>query len=250
MTKRFPVVRLLASLLRLVLGTIRDIAPIVLVIAFFQLVVLERPFPNLEEIIVGLFFVVVGLALFIKGLEMGLFPIGESLAQDFARRGNIWWLLLFAFVLGFGTTIAEPALLAITREAARMAASAGVIEPNDAAIGAYADGLRYTVAGAVGVAIVIGVLRILKGWPLHWLIIGGYVIVVAITYVAPDEIIGIAYDAGGVTTSTITVPLVTALGIGFATVIRGRNPMSDGFGMIALAVLTPVIFVMLFGILF
>ncbi len=248
--ERFPALGPLGALLGLVLGTIRDIAPIVLVIGFFQLVVLKQPFPNLEEIIVGLIFVMVGLALFIKGLEMSLFPIGESLAQDFARRGNIWWLLLFAFALGFGTTIAEPALIAVTREAARMAAGAGVIEPNDAAIGAYADGLRYTVAGAVGVAIVIGVLRILKGWPLHWLIIGGYVIVVAITYVAPEEIIGIAYDAGGVTTSTITVPLVTALGVGFATVIRGRNPMSDGFGMIALAVLTPVIFVMLFGILF
>ncbi|MEE9299888.1 MAG: DUF1538 family protein, partial [Alphaproteobacteria bacterium] len=124
----------MGALLGLVLGTIRDIAPIVLVIGFFQLVVLKQPFPNLEEIIVGLIFVMVGLALFIKGLEMSLFPIGESLAQDFARRGNIWWLLLFAFALGFGTTIAEPALLAITREAARMAADAGVIEPNDAAI--------------------------------------------------------------------------------------------------------------------
>jgi hypothetical protein len=248
--ERFPALRPLGPPLALVLGTTRDIAPIVLVVGFFQLVVLKQPFPNLEEMIVGLIFVMVGLALFIKGLEMSLFPIGESLAQDFARRGNIWWLLLFAFALGCGTTIAEPALIAVTREAARMAADAGVIEPNDAAIGAYANGLRYTVAVAVGVAIVIGVLRILKGWPLHWLVIAGYVIVVGITYVAPDEIIGIAYDAGGVTTSTITVPLVTALGIGFATVIRGRNPMSDGFGMIALAVLTPVIFVMLFGILF
>ena len=237
----------LASFLRLIVGTVRDIAPIVFVIAFFQLVVLQQPFPNLDKVIVGLLFVLVGLALFIKGLEMGLFPLGESLAQDFARKGNIWWLIVFAFGLGFGTTIAEPALIAVADKAAEVAAEGGKIAPTAEAIAGYALDLRLTVAAAVGLAIVLGVIRILRGWPLHWIVIGGYVLVVGMTYVAPETIVGIAYDSGGVTTGTITVPLVTALGVGLSTVIRGRNPMIDGFGLIALASLTPMIFVMVYG---
>ena len=240
----------LASFLRLIAGTVRDIAPIVIVIAFFQLAVLQQPFPNLDKVIVGLLFVMVGLALFIKGLEMGLFPLGESLAQDFARKGNIWWLVVFAFGLGFGTAIAEPALIAVADKAAQAAADAGQIAGAEEALAGYARGLRLTVAISVGAAIVLGVIRILKGWPLHWIVMSGYVLVIAITYVAPETIIGVAYDLGGVTTSTITVPLVTALGVGLSTVIRGRNPMIDGFGMIALAALTPMIFVMLYGALF
>ncbi len=239
----------LVSFLRLIASTVRDIAPIVIVIAFFQLVVLQQPFPNLDKVIVGLLFVMVGLALFIKGLEMALFPLGESLAQDFARKGNIWWLVIFAFGLGFGTAIAEPALTAVADKAAEAAAEYGKIAPTQEAMAGYAQGLRLTVAISVAAALVLGVIRILRGWPLHWIVIGGYVLVVAMTYVAPDSIIGIAFDLGGVTTSTITVPLVTALGVGLSTVIRGRNPMIDGFGMIALAALTPMIFVMLYGTL-
>lgn len=248
--QNFPVLAPIASVTRLVAGTIRDVAPIVLVIAFFQLVVLKQPFPDLEKILIGLLFVMVGLALFIKGLEMGLFPIGESLAQDFARKGNIWWLIAFAFALGFGTTVAEPALIAVTGEAAKVAGEAGVIERTDEAQTAYARGLRLIVAVSVGAAIVLGVIRILKGWPLHWIVIGGYCLVMVLTTSAPKEIVSIAYDLGGVTTSTMTVPLVTALGVGLSTVIRGRNPMIDGFGMIALASLTPVIFVLAYGMLF
>jgi len=240
----------LLAFLGLGLGTLRDLAPIILVVAFFQLVVLGQPFPNLERVVVGLLFVMIGLGLFIKGLELGLFPLGEGLAQDFAQKGNPWWLLAFSFALGFGTTIAEPALIAIADKAADAAAQAGVIGAGADAPAAYARGLRYTVAVSVGVAVVIGVVRILKGWPLHWMIIGGYVIVVAMTYAAPPEIVGIAYDSGGVTTSTITVPLLTALGVGLARMIRGRNPMLDGFGLIAFASLTPMIFVMLFGLLY
>ena len=232
---------------RLIAGTIRDLAPIVLVVAFFQIVVLERPFPNLEVILIGLAFVMIGLAFFLKGLEMALFPVGASLAGAFATRGNLVLLLLFSFALGFGTTVAEPALIAVAGEAAAAAAEAGVIQSNEDARDAYATGLRYTVAVSVGVAITLGVLRILKGWPLHFLIIGGYVIVVALTAVAPKEIVGIAYDSGGVTTSTITVPLVTALGVGLATVIKGRKPLIDGFGLIAFASLTPMIFVLIYG---
>lgn len=239
----------LRKLFKAMLGSLRDLLPIFLVIVFFQFWVLQQPLPNLGELLVGVLFVVLGLTFFIHGLEQGLFPIGESMASAFARKGSLFWLLLFAFSLGFGTTVAEPALIAVAAEAASVAAGGAMIESSDAAREQYADGLRYTVALSVGLAIVIGVIRILKGWPLQWLIIGGYVLVVIMTFFAPEEIIGIAYDSGGVTTSTITVPLVTALGVGLASSIRGRNPMIDGFGLIALASLTPIIFVMAYGML-
>ncbi|NNL96317.1 MAG: DUF1538 domain-containing protein [Xanthomonadales bacterium] len=232
-------------------ASLRDSAvallPIVLVIAFFQLIVLRQPVPDLANILAGALLVVMGLALFIQGLQMALFPIGEEMAHNFVRRGNLWWLLLFAFTLGFGTTVAEPALIAIADEAASIAADGGVIARQEDAIDAYALGLRLTVALSVGVALVVGVFRILKGWPVQYLIIGGYLGVVVMTMFAPPEIIGIAYDSGGVTTSTVTVPLVAALGIGLAQTIRGRDPLIDGFGLIAFASLTPMIFVMAYG---
>ncbi len=237
----------LKSFFRLLAGSARDLMPIVLVVVFFQVVVLQQPFPNLEKTIVGLVFVLLGLALFIQGLEMGLFPLGESMADAFARKGSLTALLAFGFCLGFGTTVAEPALIAVAGEAADIAGKGGVIADSGEAKESYAFQLRMTVALSVGLALVVGVFRILKGWPLHYLIIGGYMIVVALTFFAPDEIVGIAYDSGGVTTSTITVPLVTALGVGMASTIRGRNPMTDGFGLIALASLTPIIFVLIFG---
>ena len=228
----------------------QDLAPIILVIAFFQIVVIQQPFPNLWNVVVGLGCVVVGLALFIQGLESGLFPIGEALAQGFARKGSVIALLAFAFCLGFGTTVAEPALIAVAGEAASVAAEAGVIHDSAAAQDTYALRLRIVVAFSVGLAIVLGVFRILKGWPIHYLIIGGYVLVTVMTVFAPPEIVGIAYDSGGVTTSTITVPLVTALGVGLASSLRGRSPMVDGFGLIAFASLTPMICVMGYGMVF
>jgi Flp pilus assembly secretin CpaC len=185
---------------------------------------------------------------FIRGLEMALFPLGEALATSLAQRGSLVFLMVFAFSLGFGTTVAEPALIAVSQEATRVMAAAGVIETGELVEARYAKALRYTVAVSVGVSLMLGVVRILKGWPIQWLIIGGYVLVVALTMIAPDAIIGIAYDSGGVTTSTITVPLVTALGVGLASVIRGRNPMIDGFGLIAFASLMPIIFVLIFGL--
>ncbi len=225
----------------------QDIAPIILVIAFFQIVVIQQPFPNLWNVVAGLVCVVVGLALFIQGLESGLFPIGEALAQGFARKGSVFALLVFAFCLGFGTTVAEPALIAVAGEAASVASEAGVIQDSDGARDSYALRLRMVVAFSVGAAIVLGVFRILKGWPIHYLIIGGYVLVTIMTVFAPPEIVGIAYDSGGVTTSTITVPLVTALGVGLASSLRGRSPIVDGFGLIAFASLTPMICVMGYG---
>ncbi len=237
----------LKALSRHLFDSLRDLLPVILVVLFFQLLVLQQPLPNLGPLLFGTFLVVLGLTFFINGLEMGLFPVGESLAHALARKGSLFWLMVFAFTLGFGTTIAEPALIAVAEEASEIAAEAGVIDQSVDAQEHYAMGLRLTVAFSVGLAIVIGVVRILKGWPMHWMIVAGYVIVVIITGFAPREIIGIAYDSGGVTTSTITVPLVTALGVGLATSIRGRNPMIDGFGLIAFASLTPMIFVMLYG---
>lgn len=226
---------------------LRDLAPIILVIAFFQVVVIQQPFPNLAEIAVGLVCVIAGLALFVQGLESGLFPLGESIAHAFAQRGSLVALLTFAFCLGFGTTVAEPALIAVAGEAAQVAAEADAIADTDEARDSYAWNLRMVVAVSVGAAIILGVLRILKGWPIHRLIIGGYVLVTALTLFAPAEIVGVAYDSGGVTTSTITVPLVTALGVGLASSLKGRNPMVDGFGLIAFASLTPMIFVLVYG---
>jgi len=239
----------LKKLLNAMIGSLRDLLPIVLVILFFQFAVLQQPLPNVGQLVVGILFVVLGLTFFIHGLEQGLFPIGESMAHEFARKGSVVWLLLFAFALGFGTTVAEPALIAVVAEAANVAAVGLMIENTELAKSNYANGLRFTVALSVGLAIVIGVIRILKGWPIQWIIIGGYVLVVIMTMFAPREIIGIAYDSGGVTTSTITVPLVTALGVGLASSIKGRNPMIDGFGLIAFASLTPIIFVMAYGML-
>jgi len=243
------VIKLLQGLLRTMGDSVRDLAPIFIVIAVFQLLVLRQPLPDVWGLLGGALLVVVGLTLFVQGLELGLFPIGESMAYAFARKGSVSWLLLFAFALGFGTTVAEPALIAVADEAAEVAADGGVIADLPEARADYAWGLRLTVALSVGGAIVLGVLRILRGWPLHYLIMGGYLGVVVMTLFAPREIIGIAYDSGGVTTSTITVPLVTALGVGLAMSIKGRNPMIDGFGLIALASLTPMIFVMGYGML-
>ena len=223
--------------------------PIVLVIAFFQVIVIRQPLPQLGEVLFGSLLVVLGLSIFIQGLEMGLFPIGEAMARALAFKGSLFWLLLFAFLLGFSTTVAEPALIAVCKEAADIAAMAGLIEPDRNALKQYAIGLRLSVALSVGIAILIGVLRILRGWPLHYLIISGYVLVMLMTIIAPSEIIGIAYDAGGVTTSTITVPLVAALGVGLASTIRGRNPLLDGFGLIAFASLLPMVFVMGYGLI-
>ena len=240
---------LILQLLRPLGESLRDLAPIIGVIGFFQLVVLGQPIPDLLNLLWGTALVVVGLSLFVQGLKLGLFPLGESMAWDFTRKGSLLWLLLFAFALGFSATVAEPALIAVANKAADVAAAGDLIERSETARDAYALGLRYTIALSVGCALVIGVLRILRGWPVPYLIIPAYLGVVAMTWVAPPEIIGIAYDAGGVTTSTITVPLVTAVGVGLASSIEGRNPLTDGFGLIAFAALAPIIFVLAYGAL-
>ena len=242
----FDVLRALGRDLR---DSLRDLTPIVAVIAVFQLLVLRQPAAELAPLAGGVVMVVIGLTLFIYGLKLALFPVGENLAHALARKGSVFWLIAFAFALGFGTTVAEPALIAVAAEAGEVAALAGAIEATPESETRYATGLRMTVALAVGVALVLGVMRIITGWPLPAMIIGGYVIVVIATLFAPAEIVGIAYDSGAVTTSTVTVPLVAALGVGLASSLEGRNPMLDGFGLIAFASLTPIIFVMGYGIM-
>ena len=219
-------------------NSFKDLLPIIIVVALFQGFIIQAVPENLTSIVIGLSIVAVGLALFIRGLELGIFPIGEGLAVDFAKKGSVFWLLLFAFTIGFATTVAEPALIAIADKAAVI--SEGRVD---------AFWLRMTVALSVGFAIALGTLRILLGHPIAYYIISGYILVVLVTFFAPKEIIGLAYDSGGVTTSTVTVPLVAALGIGLASSIKGRNPAIDGFGLIAFASLTPMIFVQVYGII-
>ena len=230
-------------------SSLRDLLPIILVVLFFQLVVFRQPLPQAGRLCIGLGFVVAGLSLFVKGLEMGLFPLGEAMAYDFAKKGSVFWLIVFAFALGFGTTFAEPALIAIAEKASALRVTEGSVEEVQSMQNSFAISLRTTVALSVGLSLVIGVVRIIKGWPLHYFIIGGYVLIMFMTPFAPSSIVAIAYDSGGVTTSTITVPLTTALGIGLASSIKGRNPLIDGFGLIALASLTPILFVLGLGIL-
>jgi len=238
----------LQALFRDAVNSLRDLLPIVIVIGVFQLLVIRQPVEGLVTLVAGGLMVVAGLAFFIFGLRLALFPIGEGLANSLATKGSVFWLIVFAFLLGFGTTVAEPALIAVAAEAASVAASADVIANTQDAIDDYAFGLRMTVALAVGFALILGVFRIIADWSLPMLIIGGYVLVVVLSNFAPPEIIGIAYDSGGVTTSTVTVPLVTALGVGLASSLKGRNPMLDGFGLIAFASLTPILFVLVYGI--
>ncbi|PCJ11870.1 MAG: hypothetical protein COB04_18525 [Gammaproteobacteria bacterium] len=238
---------LFQSLYKTLLASFRDLIPIVVVILIFQFFVVKQPLPSLADLMIGLMMVVIGLTLFIKGLDLGLFPIGNSMAHALAKKGSLFWLIVFAFSLGFGTTIAEPALIAVASEAADVAARAGEIGSTEAIKQEYAFGLRLTVAFAVGFAIVVGVIRIIKGWPIHVFIMIGYAGVITLTAFAPREIVSLAYDSGGVTTSTVTVPLVAALGVGLASSIKGRNPMVDGFGLIAFASLSPIIFVLLYG---
>ncbi|MGI3027043.1 DUF1538 family protein, partial [Vibrio cholerae] len=194
------------ALLKAMLGSLRDLMPIVLVIAFFQLFVLQEPLPHLLSVLSGLVLVVLGLTFFIFGLEMGLFPIGESMAQAFARKGSLFWLLVFAFCLGFGTTIAEPALTAVAEEAAKVASQGGMIADTPLARHDYAQGLRVTVAVSVGLAIVIAVLTILRGWPIHYMLPSPHVRPLPLPAFAPEPITALAYHPAPPPPSTLTAP--------------------------------------------
>jgi len=247
---KFPFVEQILHnrLFRQLFASVLDLVPIVAVILFFQILVIQQPIPETGRFVAGMLLVVLGLTIFMQGLKLGLFPLGESMAHAFVRKGSLFWILVFAFALGFGATVAEPALIAVADESARIAADGGAIAATEETRKSYALGLRLTVALAVGCALIISTIRIIRGWPLPYVIVGGYAGVAIMTIFAPPEIIGIAYDSGGVTTSTITVPLVTALGVGLSSSIPGRNPVSDGFGLLALAALMSMIFVMGYGI--
>lgn len=219
------------------LHALKNLLPIVAVVVFFQFAILRQVPENTLGMAFGLLIVAVGIALFLQGLELSIFPVGKSLSNQFARRGSVPILLAFGFSLGFSAVVAEPALIAVAQQAQEI--SGGRID---------AVTLRLLVATSVGVVIGLGVFRTIMGYPLHWFMILGYIIVVVVTWFAPEEIVGLAYDSGGVTTNVVTVPLVAALGIGLAVSIRGRNPLTDGFGLVALAVMVPMITVQLYGI--
>lgn len=219
-------------------GSLVDLSIIVSILAFYQFVVLQTVPDNLPLITGGLFIIAVGLSLFLRGLEMGVFPLGEELSHELAGLPTKMWIIVFAFVIGFSTTIAEPALIAIAHKAEII--SSGQI---NALI------LRLVVALSVGFAIVLGVLRIITNHPIHWYIIFGYILVIGMTAFSPEEIVGLAYDSGGITTSTVTVPLIAAIGIGLTMSLKGRNPLLDGFGLISFASVMPMIFVQFYGII-
>ncbi|WP_372964689.1 DUF1538 domain-containing protein [Marinobacter sp.] len=218
------------------LHALKNLLPIIAVVIFFQLAILQQVPDNTLSMTFGLLIVAVGVALFLQGLELSIFPVGKSLSNQFARKGSVPILLSFGFAMGFSAAIAEPALIAVAEQAQLI--SEGRVN---------ALTLRLLVAISVGVVIALGVFRTIFGYPLHWFMIIGYAAVVTVTWFAPPEIVGLAYDSGGVTTNIVTVPLIAALGIGLAASIRGRNPLTDGFGLVALAVMVPMITVQLYG---
>ncbi len=230
-------------------GSFLDLAPILAVVLVFQVFIIRQPIPDVGSLIAGTLFVILGLTLFVQGLEQSLFPVGESMAFAFARKGSLFWLLAFAFCLGFGAAVAEPGLASVAEKAATIAGNGNRIGQTEAAKASYALGLRITVAVSIGLAILVGVLRILRGWPVYYPVLFGYVCIAIMTPFAPAEIIGIAYDAGGIATSSITVPLVIVLGVGLSTAIKGRNQLTDGFGLVVFATLMATIFVLAYGMI-
>ena len=241
----------LKQLSDLFLETVKDVLPIAAIIFGFQFLVLKQPIPNLKKVLIGLFYVLVGITLFLLGLEQALFPLGRLMAEQLTDPAFVhgakaiteqlqWydymWVYLFAFMIGFSTTLAEPSLIAVAIKANEVSAGA---------IGVW--GLRIAVALGVAIGIALGSYRIVTGTPLHYYIIVGYVIVIIQTFFAPRIIVPLAYDSGGVTTSTVTVPLVAALGLGLAETVPGRSVLIDGFGLIAFASLFPMISVMAYA---
>lgn len=243
---------LLISLGQGLLNTLKDVIPIAVIIFGFQLLVIRRAIPNLKKVLIGFTYVLIGLVLFLQGLEQALFPLGKLMATqltapEFLFKGlaeipnqihwqDYMWVYIFAAAIGFATTIAEPALIAVAMKAQ---------EVSGGAISVW--GLRIAVALGLSVGLTLGVFRIITGTPLQYYIMVGYAIVIVQTFFAPKMIIALAYDSGGVTTSTVTVPLVAALGLGLASTVPGRSPVLDGFGLIAFASLFPIISVMIYA---
>ncbi len=243
---------LLYSLFSVFLQTLKDVLPIAAILFGFQLLVIRKPIPHLRKVLVGFFYVLIGLTFFLQGLEQALFPLGKLMAtqltdpafifKDLASIPDVihWqdymWIYIFAAAIGFSTAIAEPSLMAVAIKAEEV--SAGAIS---------VWGLRIAAAIGVAVGISLGTFRIITGTPLHYYIMAGYVVVIIQTFYTPKMIIALAYDLGGVTTSTVTVPLVAALGLGLASTVPGRSPLLDGFGLIAFACLFPIMSVMAYA---
>ena len=223
-------------ILKLIFQNALDMLPIVLVIVVFQYLVLRQPLPNLVETLLGALLVLLGLTFFVQGLTMSLFPLSESIVRALAYRANVWLLMAFAFAIGFGSTFAEPALIAVTNEAAAVAfPDAGQGLKHNALM------LRYACAIAVGLAVMIGCLRIIKGWPAHWFVIGGYILTMALAYATQSPLTAIAFDAGAAATSAINIPVISAIGVALASMISGRSALVDGFGMVALCSVMPML---------
>lgn len=231
----------LVEFLRELGRSLRDLLPIIAVIAVFQVVVVAEPMPELQRRLLGAACALLGLTLFVRGLAMSIFPLGEGMADLLARRGSVTLLVAFGFALGFGSTAAEPALGAVADQASAAVAAA---TPTDRETGYWAPSsatLRYGSAAAVGVGIAFSVLRVVKGWPLMWFVLPGYGIATGLALYNPSPLSAIAFDAGAAATSAINIPLMLALGVGLAGMIRGRNPLTEGFGLVAMASLMPML---------
>ena len=223
----------------------RDLAPIIMVFSFFQFAIIQEPIPDVAEKFIGVGFVLLGLTLFLAGLSTSLFPLGEQLAEEFAQKANLWLLLSFAFAIGFASTVAEPALIAVADQAASAMAQTGA----KAEISRIALVLRLATAAAVGLAVVLSCIRIIKGWPALAPVFAVYAVAVIVVLLQAPPMAGIAFDAGAAATSAINIPLIAALGIGLATVLEGRSPLADGFGVVALASAMPMITILLGALL-
>lgn len=231
-------------------STVRDVAPIILLIGFFQIMIIKKNIPDIRKVFLGVIFVVLGLSFFLIGLQKALFPLGDMMAKqladiDFVRQvsfteeinwASYYWIYIFAALIGFATTIAEPSLIAVAFKANEV--SGGTISKL---------GLRLVVAAGVGTALAVGTFRIVSGTPLHYYIMGGYLIVMVQTYFAPKDMVALAYDSGGVSTSTVSVPIIAAIGLGVSGSIPGSNPAIEGFGLIAIAVMFPIISVLAYA---
>ena len=228
----------LGDFLSLLNHSFRNLLPIILVVGIFQFLVIRQVPDNWLSMTIGLGVVMIGVAMFLQGLELGVFPIGKNLSNELTRKGSLPLLMAFGFFLGFAAVIAEPALIAVAEQAELI---------SEGRINGFT--LRLLVASSVGVVVSLGVLRTLVGHSLHWYMIIGYLVVVTVTFFAPEEIVGLAYDSGGVTTNIVTVPLIAALGIGLAVSLRGRSPLIHGFGLVGLAVMVPMISVQIYGII-
>jgi hypothetical protein len=219
------------------LKALRNLLPIIVVVVLFQLLVFRSMPDNPLELVAGLLIVAVGIALFLYGLDLSIFPVGKNLANQFVRSGALGLLLPFGFAIGFAASVAEPAVIAVAEQAQLV---------SDGRISALV--LRFVIAVSVGLVLILGVLRVLRGWAVYKLLIAGYAMALGLTYIAPPEIIGLAYDSGGVTTNIVSVPLIAAIGLGLANSIRGRSLLADGFGLVALCVMVPMIGVQLYGL--